>query len=74
MFWLLGVIGGILLGSMLRNILFYLTSAHGWFDVHIINGDNTKKDVQIVKVRFTNGTDLTNKKCVILKKSDLSQD
>lgn len=74
MFWLLGVIGGILLGSILSNVWFYLTSAHGWFDVHIIHEDTTKKDVQIVKVRFTDGADLTNKRCVILKKSDLSQD
>ena len=74
MFWLFGVIGGILLGSVLSNVWFYLTSAHGWFDVHIVHEDTSEKDAQIVKVRFTNGSDLTNKKHVILKKSDLSQD
>lgn len=63
---------GIVVGCVVTHILERVTTAHGWYEVHIPD-DEPENPVPFMQVHLNNGSDLIAKNRLILHKKDNSQ-
>ena len=63
-------LGGVILGSIITNIIISLQSGHGYFKVEPYKDEDNMEGLYTVNVALTPNQDLLNKKKIILHKDN----